>query len=140
MKIRLVIDVVVQTLLWVILAVQLVQAPEQLIYHLSIFAGLLTAWQLLHAWYVVQKYEDWQRKQHLRQAKKIAAYIGLTLGIGALMVLATAGVLWTFWLFVLESVYVLWAIVGSLLAIWYFGLSWKKLVEAYFSPKSFWDL
>lgn len=139
-KIRLVLDIVVQIVLWGILIMQINQTPKDTIQHLAIFAGIITFWQMLHAWYVVRKYSDWQRNQHLGQLKKIITYSLLTLIIVVSLVLLSIGALWAFLLFVLNIFYLLWAIGGTLLAIWYFGISWKKLYNFYYKPRSFWDL
>ncbi|MCH2046621.1 MAG: hypothetical protein MK212_21065 [Saprospiraceae bacterium] len=139
-KIRLVLDVVVQLVLWGILGVQITQNPEETIQHLAIFAVLITFWQVLHAWYVVSKYHDWQRTQHLFYLKRILAYVVLTLVVGGGVVLLSVGTLWNFWMFIMESLYLIWAIGGTLLAIWYFGISWRILVFYIYKPRSFWDL
>ncbi|MCP4437938.1 MAG: hypothetical protein GY810_03260 [Aureispira sp.] len=139
-KIRLILDVVVQAILWIFLAVQIAQKPEDTMQHLAIFAGVITCWQMLHAWYVVRKYKDWQRNQHLGQLKKIIVYSLLTMIVGGLIVLVTIGALWPFLLFIVNTLYLLWAVGGSLLAIWYFWVSWKKLLHYYYKPRSFWDL
>lgn len=139
-KIRLILDVLIQIILWGILIMQIVQTPENTVQHLAIFAGIITFWQMIHAWYVVWKYRDWQRNQHLGQLKKIIAYSLLTLTVVGTLVLLSIGALWNFWLFAIHTLYILWAVGGTLLAIWYFWISWKKLHDFYYKPRSFWDL
>jgi len=141
-KIRLIIDVCIQLVLFILLAIQLFINPtwDCLLFYLSIFGILLSFWQLAHAFYVVKKYKDWQRRQYIYYMRQVLAYSLLTVAVGAFMLLVSFGFLVPFFLFTINILH--WILCGVVLflAINYFRISFYRLYNYFYQPKSFWDL
>lgn len=141
-KIRLILDFGIQLLLFILLAIQLIFHPNlsSLLYYGSIFGMLLSLWQIIHAVYVVRKYQDWHRKQYLSNMKQLLAYGLLTLFVGFFMILTSFGFLAPFFYFSMHILH--WVVCGVVLflAIKYFRTSFQRLYQYFYGPKSFWDL
>lgn len=139
-KIRLVIDCSIQTLLISLLLLQISSNPEQAIQYIGAFAFMISVWQVFHAIYVVQKYQDWYRGLYLEKIKRILLLIMLVLTLAATVALATFGL---FLPYVLKSLQVLGlglSLGVAFLAFQYFGRSLFNLYNYYNRPRSFWDL
>ena len=141
-KIRLIIDLCIQVILFALLLLQVILHPsaQGILYYASIFGIMLSAWQILHAVYVVKKYKDWQRKQYLYNMRQVLAYGLLTLGVGLFMILTSFGFLAPFFYFTVTFLHWVLTAVVLLLALNYFRISWKRFMEYIYRPKSFWDL
>ncbi len=142
-KIRLFLDIGIQLLLFVLLIFSLITGGlewQNILYHTSVFAILLSTWQILHAVYVVKKYKDWQRREYLYNMRQVLAYGLITLFVGFLMLLVSFGFLAPFFIFTISILHwVLCAVVLGL-AIKYFWISWRRLYDYLYRPKSFWDI
>jgi len=141
-KIRLWLDLSVQLLLFILLSVQVMLHPtaEGLLYYVSLFGILLSFWQIIHAFYVVKKYKDWQRRQYLYNMRQVLGYGLLTLGVGTFMLLLSFGFLAPFFYFTVTILHWVLAAVVLFLAGNYFVISFRRLYEYLERPKSFWDL
>ena len=141
-RIRLWFDLIIQVLFFVLLLVQLLMHPsvESFLYNVSLFGILLSAWQVLHAFYVVNKYKDWERKQYLYNMRQVLGYGLLTLGIGVFMLIISFGFLAPFFYFTLVILHWILAAVVLFLAFSYFIISLRRLYQHLYRPKSFWDL
>jgi hypothetical protein len=141
-KIRLWLDMSVQLLFFTLLSVQVYLHPtaEGLLYYASLFGLLISSWQIIHALYVVKKYKDWQRKQYLYNMRQVLGYGLLTLGVGIFMIITSFGFLAPFFYFTLSILHWTLCIVVLLLAINYFIISFRRLYQYLYRPKSFWDL
>jgi hypothetical protein len=113
---------------------------ESFLYNVSLFGILLSAWQVLHAFYVVNKYKDWERKQYLYNMRQVLGYGLLTLGIGVFMLIISFGFLAPFFYFTLIILHWILAAVVLFLAFSYFIISLRRLYQHLYRPKSFWDL
>jgi hypothetical protein len=141
-RIRLWFDLIIQVLFFVLLLVQVLMHPsvESFLYNVSLFGILLSAWQVLHAFYVVNKYKDWERKQYLYNMRQVLGYGLLTLGIGVFMLIISFGFLAPFFYFTLVILHWILAAVVLFLAFSYFIISLRRLYQHLYRPKSFWDL
>jgi hypothetical protein len=141
-RIRLWFDLIIQVLFFVLLLVQVLMHPsvESFLYNVSLFCILLSAWQVLHAFYVVNKYKDWERKQYLYNMRQVLGYGLLTLGIGVFMLIISFGFLAPFFYFTLVILHWILAAVVLFLAFSYFIISLRRLYQHLYRPKSFWDL
>jgi hypothetical protein len=141
-RIRLWFDLIIQVLFFVLLLVQVLMHPsvESFLYNVSLFGILLSAWQVLHAFYVVNKYKDWERKQYLYNMRQVLGYGLLTLGIGVFMLIISFGFLAPFFYFTLIILHWILAAVVLFLAFSYFIISLRRLYQHLYRPKSFWDL
>ncbi|BDS14045.1 hypothetical protein [Aureispira anguillae] len=139
-KIRLALDLGIQLVLISILLLQIKSNPAETIQHLGVFAFLISIWQIFHAIYVVQKYQDWYRDLYLKKIKRIFLISILILGLAGSIAAITLGVLLPT---VLQSIQVLGlglSIILGALAFQYFGRSLVNLYRYYNRPRSFWDL
>lgn len=139
-KIRLSLDLGIQLAFISLLLLQIGTSPEQAIQHIGIFAFLISIWQVFHAVYVVQKYQDWYRGEYLKNIKRVVLASILFLGIGGSIVALTLGSLLPF---VIQCTQVLGlglSLVLAILAFQYFGRSIVNLYAYYHRPRSFWDL
>ncbi|MBL4650068.1 MAG: hypothetical protein JKY03_10080 [Aureispira sp.] len=139
-KIRLVIDCSIQFLLISLLLLQISSNPAQTIQYLGAFAFMISVWQIAHAIYVVQKYQDWYRGLYLEKIKRIILIVTVVLTIAATVAIATFGL---FLPYILKSLQVLGlglSLAVALLAFQYFGRSLLNLYSYYNRPRSFWDL
>ncbi|WCL83013.1 hypothetical protein PPO43_07925 [Saprospira sp. CCB-QB6] len=141
-KYRLLLDLSIQLILFILWAVQaaLHFSYFGVLYYSSIFVLLLSAWQLLHAFYVVRKHQDWHRKQYLQNMRQLLAYSLITIGIGLFMLLASFGFLAPFFIFSLHILHWVICLVALYFAGHYFWTSIRQLQDYINRPKSFWDL
>jgi hypothetical protein len=141
-RIRLWLDLMIQILLFILLTVQVLLHPsvEAFLYNVSLFGILLSAWQILHAFYVVKKYKDWERKQYLYNMRQVLGYALLTLGIGVFMLIISFGFLAPFFYFTLIILHWILAAVVLFLTVSYFVISLRRLYQHLYRPRSFWDL
>lgn len=141
-KIRLIIDVAIQCLLFVLLGIQIAMHPtlNATLSNVSVFGIILSGWQILHAIYVVRKYKDWYRRQYLNNMKQLLGYALLTLAVGLFMIITSFGFLAPFFYFTIHILHWVMAAVVLFLAINYFRISFKQLYQYFYRPKSFWDL
>jgi hypothetical protein len=141
-KFRLWLDFIVQTLCWILLIFQLpsLDTWKALLNTASIFALFISLWQLLNAYYVTQKYGDWDRKIYLYHMRQLLGYLLLTLGICFLMLLGSFGYMAAFFYFTLEILQALVSLVVFVLSIQFYRKSFLKLQAHLKQPKSFWDL
>lgn len=139
-KIRLILNLSIQSVLILLLLIQSLLWPEALLYHTSLFSILISSWQILHAIYMVKKHKDWQYNRYLQIIRQLGIYVGLILGIVGLMVAITLGMLSPFWLFIADSLHIVSCGGIVCLALWYFWQSIYKLYHYYHRPRSFWDL
>lgn len=139
-KIRLILNLSIQSVLILLLLIQSLLWPEALLYHTSLFSILISSWQILHAIYMVKKHKDWQYNRYLQIIRQLGIYVGLILGIVGLMVAITLGMLSPFWLFIADSLHIVSCGGIVCLALWYFWQSISKLYHYYHRPRSFWDL
>ncbi len=141
-KIRLWLDITVQLILFSILFVQIFRNPsaEKILFYCSFFGIIISTWQIINALYVVKKYKDWQRKQYLYNMRQVLGYALLTLGVGIFMLISSFGFLAPFFYFTMIILH--WIILGVVLflALKYFIVSFKRLYQFLYRPKSFWDL
>ena len=141
-RIRLWLDLIIQVLLFVLLVVQVILHPnfEAFLFNVSLFGILLSAWQIMHAFYVVNKYKDWERKQYLYNMRQVLGYSLLTLGVGLFMLIISFGFLAAFFYFTLVILHWILAAVVLFLAFSYFLISLRRLYQHLYRPRSFWDL
>lgn len=141
-RIRLWLDLMIQMLLFILLTVQVLLHPsvEAFLYNVSLFGILLSAWQIMHAIYVVKKYKDWDRKQYLYNMRQVLGYGLLTLLIGIFMLIISFGYLADFFYFTLIILHWILASVVIFLAVSYFVISLRRLYQHLYRPRSFWDL
>lgn len=137
---RLWFDFLLQTLLLAVWALLSWLHPERWLPYALFFVGLLLAWQILHAWYVVHKHRDWHRRLYLLRLRRLLGYGLLTVGIGSLVGLLSFGLLWSFGRFVGEVVALGLGIGALALALQAFGWSIRCLYRYAYRPRSFWDL
>ncbi len=139
-KIRLTLDFGIQLLLILLLLIQVWVSPGHVFGSLGVFALLISIWQIGHAMYVVEQYQDWYRSLYLRRIKRVVK-IGLLVLMFALLVVAfSLGLLTQQVLFGLQYLGLLLAVVVAVLAFQYFGRSIIILYHYLIKPKSFWDL
>jgi hypothetical protein len=139
-KIRLLLDFLIQVFVFIFFIAQLVLYPEQIWLTAGLFAMSISAWQILHALYVVRKYQDWERRRYLGSMRQVLAYAFFTLLIGGLMLVASFGFLFPFLIFVIDVLYIVVCAVVLVLAVLYFAQSLRNLYLFYHRPRSFWDL
>jgi hypothetical protein len=141
-RIRLWLDLCIQLILFILLIIQIVSEPKAgaILYHISLFGILLSSWQILHAFYVVKKYKDWQRTQYLYNIRQVLGYGLLTFGIALFILISSFGFMAPFFFFTLKILHWLLSSIVLLLAANYFIISTKRLYEFLYKPKSFWDL
>lgn len=139
-KIRLHLDVIIQTIIFIYFITKLILAPENFLPTIGFFALSIATWQVLHAFYVVRKYSDWQRNIYLYQMRQLLAYAIFSVGIGLVMLAVSWGYLYQFLIFGSTVLYVIICAVVAIFAILYFIQSFKNLFTFYQSPRSFWDL
>ncbi len=141
-KYRLILDVGIQLLLFILLIIQIIIHPNAngILYYASIFGMILSLWQIIHAVYVVRKYQDWHRKQYLSNMKQVLAYGLMTLFVGFFMILTSFGFLTPFFLFTVHILHWVVCAVVLFLALKYFKISFQRLYQYFYGPKSFWDL
>jgi hypothetical protein len=141
-RIRLWLDFIIQILLFLLLGIRVLLTPtvDSFLYNLSLFGILLSAWQILHAFYVVNKYKDWDRKRYLYKMRQVLGYGLLTLGVGLFMLIISFGFLAPFFYFTLVILHWILAAVVIFLAFSYFLTSLRRLHQYLYRPKSFWDL
>jgi len=139
-KIRLGLDFGIQLVLIACLLIQVTTDPARTLQHLGIFAFFISIWQILHAIYVVQKYQDWYRNLYLDKIRRIALFTILIALVGGSVVVTTLGILLPQVLQVLQFLGLGLGVVVAALAFQYFGRSMKNLYDYYQQPRSFWDL
>ena len=139
-KIRLALDCGIQAILICLLLLQIKSTPTQAIQHLGIFALSISAWQIFHAIYVVQKYQDWYRGLYLKAIKRVILVSIFVLAAAAIIAIATFGIFLPYVLQVLQVLGIGLGLVVALLAFQYFGRSLLNLYAYYNQPRSFWDL
>lgn len=141
-KIRLWLDLAVQLILFTLLIIQIFNNPaaESILFYSSLFGIIISAWQILHALYVVKKYKDWERKQYLYNMRQVLGYGLLTLGVGVFMLISSFGFLAPFFYFTVTILHWILLAVVLFLAVNYFIISFRRLYEYLYRPKSFWDL
>jgi hypothetical protein len=141
-RIRLWLDLSIQIILFSLLIFKLIADKEldNILLNLSFFGIIISTWQILHAFYVVKKYKDWQRNQYLYNMRQVLGYGLLTAGIGVLMLIGSFGILAPFFFFTLKILHWILTIVVIALTLNYFIISVKRLYEFIYKPKSFWDL
>ena len=114
--------------------------PSQTIQYLGIFAFFISIWQILHAVYVVQKYQDWYRNLYLNKIRRVVLLSILVALVGGSVAITTFGVLLPQVLQILQILGLGLGVVVAVLAFQYFGRSIKNLYDYYHQPRSFWDL
>lgn len=139
-KIRLALDFSIQLALIGLLLAQISADPTATIQHLGIFAFLISIWQIFHAIYVVQKYQDWYRGLYLKAIKRIIFITIIILAIAGTITAATLGFLLPSILQGLQFLGLILSVVTAVLAFQYFGRSLVNLYTYYNRPRSFWDL
>jgi len=139
-KIRLALDCSIQVILICLLIFQIKSSPTLAIQHVGIFAFVISIWQILHAVYVVQKYQDWYRGLYLKTIKKVILVTIFVLAGGVVAVVATLGVFLPYVLQVLQVLGLGLGLIVALLAFQYFGRSLHNIYDYYNQPRSFWDL
>jgi hypothetical protein len=139
-KIRLLLDFLIQVFVFIFFIVQFILYPEQIWLTAGLFAVSISAWQILHALYVVRKYQDWERKRYLGSMRQVLAYAFFTLLIGGLMLITSFGFLFPFLVFVVDVLYIVVCSVVLVLSVLYFVQSLRNLYLFYHRPRSFWDL
>lgn len=139
-KIRLGLDFGIQIVLIACLLIQVTTDPARTIQHLGVFAFFMSIWQIFHAIYVVQKYQDWYRNLYLNNIRRIALLTILIALIGGSIIVTTFGILLPQVLQVLQVLGLGLGVVVAALAFQYFGRSMKNLYDYYQQPRSFWDL
>lgn len=139
-KIRLHLDVILQAIIFIYFIVSLIFHPENFLSTIGYFALSIATWQVLHAFYVVRKYSDWQRNIYLYQMRQLLAYGIFSVAIGLIMLAVSWGYLYKFLIFGSTVLYVVFCVVVAIFAILYFIQSFKNLFTFYQSPRSFWDL
>jgi hypothetical protein len=133
---------VFKSFFFILLLLKIYQNPsaEGILFYASIFGMLISGWQILHALYVVKKYKDWQRQQYLYSMRQVLGYGLLTLGVGLFMLIASFGFLFPFFYFTITILHWILLAVVLFLAGNYFIISFRRLYEHLYRPKSFWDL
>lgn len=139
-KYRLILDCIVQSLVLIWWALLAFFYPDHLLLYSAIFIGVLSAWQVFHAWYEVNKHQDWYRRLYLLRLRRLVGYGLLTLGVGVAVVVLSFGLLTAFGWFLGEIVAIGLCAGGAVLALWYFFGSIQRLYQYYQRPRSFWDL
>lgn len=112
----------------------------QTIQHLGVFAFFISIWQIAHAVYVVQKYQDWYRGIYLKKIRRIILLAMGVLALGGIVAVATFGFFLPYVLQALQLLGLGLGVVVALLAFQYFGRSLINLHAYYNQPRSFWDL
>lgn len=139
-KIRLGLDCIIQVILIGLLLLQIKSSPMQTIQHLGVFAFFISIWQITHAVYVVQKYQDWYRGIYLKKIRRIVLLAMGVLALGGVVAVATFGFFLPYVLQTLQLLGLGLGVVVALLAFQYFGRSLINLYAYYNQPRSFWDL
>ena len=139
-KIRLHLDVIIQIIIFIYFITKFITEPQDLRANIGFFALSIATWQVLHAFYVVRKYSDWQRNIYLYQMRQLLAYAIFTIAIGLVMLAVSWGYLYNFIIFGSTLLYIIVCAVIAIFAILYLIQSFKNLYTFYQSPRSFWDL
>jgi len=139
-KLRLILDFILQTAIFIGFALRFYFLPEEAWQTLGYLAICISSWQILHALYVVRKYQDWRQRLYLRNMRQLLAYIVFTLLIGGFMLVASFGLLMPFFIFTLDVLYAVACCVVLMFALLYFAQSLRYLYDYSQRPRSFWDL
>lgn len=139
-KIRLALDCSVQLLLILLLGIKLYSSPEQALQYLAVFAFFISIWQIGHAVYVVEKYQDWYRGLYLKNMERVLSILTIILLISAALLLVSFGLLLPYILKSLQVLVMAFGVLVALMAFQYFGRSLINIYIYYTKPRSFWDL
>ena len=101
---------------------------------------LLICWQVVHAIYVVQKYQDWYRGLYLEKVKKITKMSLFILLVGGLFFAFSFGGFRVQVVEIMGYIGMSFAAIVGAMCVQYFGRSLINLYHFYTKPKSFWDL
>jgi hypothetical protein len=139
-KIRLALDCSIQVILICLLIFQIKSSPTFAIQHVGIFAFVISIWQIIHAVYVVEKYQDWYGGLYLKSIEKVIWVTIFLLASGVITAVATFGAFLPYILQVLQVLGLGLGLIVALLAFQYFGRSLHNIYDYYNEPRSFWDL
>ena len=139
-KIRLAMDFGVQGVLLCFLLFQISFYPGQAMILLRFFAAIIILWQIIHAVYVVQKYQDWYGTRYLKTVRKVV-FVALLFFSLTFVFARSTNEMFSFEEFqIIELTGTLLVVSISFPAIKQFGRSSINLYNYYRRPRSFWDL
>ena len=139
-KIRLVFSFSLQLILLILWGISVYLHPDYIWEYSWLFVGSLVLWQMIHAWYLARKYQDWHQKRYLKNLRKVLGYSLLILGIGWVSAGMSFGALVPFGVFLWDIVWRAACVILAVLVWIYFVRSIINLYQYYYRPRSFWDL
>lgn len=135
-KIRLALDFGIQLLLMIMLLVQSINNPSNIIIYATWFIFFISFWQIVYAFYLVQRHADWYRRIYLKN-------MSIVVRVFAAIILVGSSILFFTKYQILDALYFfsfLMIPTLGILIMQYFLRSIIDIYNYYNKPKSFWDL